>query len=346
MWHNNVIMIARKRSSGVTHQQIADKLGVSRQLVTHALNKTHRTRISKVMREKVIQTAHEMNYQPRGRATYNIGYVLPLDCAYLEAEHVMSLQVESAARAAGYRLVVVGVQGKADITSLSSTFNAQTVDGVISPRWFGGAMSSALPPDVPLLLTTDEYDISEEVDVVCTDAFTTVQSMTQYLIDRGHRRIGLMVGAANIKQHHDIISGVKEAFAANDLSEKDIYLVRGSGSEVSRSLQCDLQRAGATTAWIAASATYAMAILYGLYQQGKSVPEDVSVMSFTDSPSFEAMPISLTATDAFGAKCAGMAVSRIIRKVSKLEETAIHQHVQAHIIERGSVACVRNEALV
>lgn len=338
MWHNDVIMISKGRKGTVTHQQIANKLGVSRQLVTHALNKTHRTRISQQMRRKVEQAARELNYQPRARTTHNIGYVLPLDSDYLEAEHVMSLKVESAARAAGYRLVVVGVQNDHEIATLSEAFNAKTVDGVISPRWFEGTIRSALPEDMPLVLTTDEYDIPEEVDVVCTDAFATVQSMTQYLIHRGHRRIGLIVGTAGIKQHHDIISGTIKAFTMNGLPQGDICLIRGSAKEVSGLMEHHLQVPNAATAWIASSATYAMAILYGLYRQRLSVPEDVSVMSFTDSPSFEAMPVALTSTDAFGEQVAEVAVSRILWKVSELEETAAHQHLQAQIIERASVA--------
>lgn len=332
MWYNNAIMITKRRGSGVTHQQIADKLGVSRQLVTHALNRTHRTRISKEMREKVEQAARELNYRPRARTTHNIGYVLPLDSSYLEAEHVMSLHVEKAARALGYRLVVMGVQGETDISSLSSTFNMQSVDGVISPRWFGGAMRSALPPDLPLVLVTDEYDIDEDVDVICIDAFTTLQSMTQYLIDRGHRRIGLIVGKGGIKQHHDIISGMQKAYEINNIPIQDICLVRGKSELVLRNI---LKKTNAPTAWLVSSATYAMVIMYGIYQQGLRVPEDISVMSFLDSPSFEAMPLALTATNI---NIAELAVSRLIQKLTEQEKTAFHQHLQADIIERDSVA--------
>ena len=343
MWHNNVIMIAKKRRGAVTHQQIADKLGVSRQLVTHALNKTHRTRISLEMRKKVEQAARELNYQPRARTTHNIGYVLPLDSSYLEAEHVMSLQVESVARAAGYRLVVVGVQGEKDIASLSDAFNVQTVDGVISPRWFGGAIRSALPPDLPLVLTTDEYDIDADIDVICVDAFATFQSMTQYLIDKGHRRIGLVVGKAAIKQHHDIISGVRKAYENNDFPRRDICLVQGNTEEANRLLGDILPKANAPTAWLASSATHAMSILYGIYQQGLLVPRDVSVMSFTDSPSFEAMPVALTVTKS---DVAELAVSRLIQKVTGPEKPTEHQHLQAEIMERDSVINMKLTSLI
>lgn len=322
----------------VTQQDIADRLGVSRELVAHALNKTHRTRISAEMRHKVEQLAREMNYKPRRLTTHNIGYLLPTSGTYLEAEHALAIHVEGMARAAGYRLILIGMKEVAELDSLSEALNPKTVDGVISPRWYSGKIRHALSPDIPLVVVADEDNISPDVDVVSIDAHATIKNMAQYLIDRGHRQIGLAMSAVDtVKQHRDIVRGARDALRANGLPVDNLTFARGSTEEVAASLKTLLAQPQMPTAWITSTSAYALAIAFGLNYHGKRIPEDVSVMSFLDSRQFNALPTSLTSTTAFGAELAQMAVARLIEKIEGTSSEAQHQLVAARIIERASV---------
>lgn len=334
-------MIAEHKSSSsgpVTQQEIANQLGVSRQLVTHVLNKTHRTRISAEMRHKIEATAREMNYRPRRLTTHNIGYLLPATGAFLEAEHVFALYVGQIAQEAGYRLNIVNVQKNAGLNSLSETFNAKTVDGVISSCWLDGKIRQALPDNIPLVLVADDDGIADDVDVISMDAHATAQIMTQYLLDYGHRRIGLVMSAEDkIKQHRDFFRGVQDTMQRNGLPSKNLVGVRGAIEEVVPNLGQSLTRPEAPTAWIASSPMYTSAVLLGLYAHGHSVPKTASVISLFDSPSYAASPIPLTATTAFGKAVAEKAVARLIAQIEGEKTPPSHLCAEAKIIERASV---------
>src|SRR5690606_26043074 len=118
------------------------------------------------------------------------------------------LQLERAVQEAGYRLSTYGLRHESQLSALSETFNAQTVDGIISPEWFAGKIQHVTPPDVSLLLLADADNVSEDVDVVSIDACATVFAMTQYLLNFGHERIGIVLNSDDtVKQHRDIIRG-------------------------------------------------------------------------------------------------------------------------------------------
>lgn len=323
----------------ITQQEIAEKAGVSRALVTHALNGTRHSRISEETRRTIQRVARELNYRPRSLTTHNIGYLLPIDNAYLEAEHTFSLQVERAARLAGYRLITFGVQDESELDSLPETFNAKTVDGVIAPRWYDGKIRHALPPEVPLLVVADDDHIAPEVDVVSTDARATIRAMTQYLLDYGHERIGVVLSASDeVKQHRDIVQGGLDALRDNRLSDDHLVFTRGVVEGVVASMKEVLAGPEVPTAWIAASSTYATAVFLGLYARGYQIPQNVSMMSFFDSPSFQAFPVPLTATTAFGVEVAEKAMERLVAKIEREAGAPLHQSIAARIIERASVA--------
>lgn len=332
-------MITTRRESSVTQQQIADRLGISRQLVTHALNGTRHSRISEETREEIRRVARELNYRPRSLTTHNIGYLLPTDGAYLEAEHTFTLKVEHHARKASYRLITYGVCEESQLDNLAETFNAKTVDGVISSRWYDGKIQQFLPADVPLVLVTDEYGIAPEVDVVTSDARATLAAMTTHLLNMGHRRIGLAGSAVDtVKQHRDIIEGATQALGDWGLPSQQLVLLRGEAHEIYDGLRRLAQQALLPTAWIGTSSTYTTALATGLYTMGLRIPEDVSVMSFIDSPSFVCFPAPLAATTAFGDEVAERALWRLVQKIEGDMTPARHECVAAQILERSSVA--------
>ncbi len=61
----------------ITHQHIADKLGISRTLVTSALHGSSGSRISSERRREIENLAREMGYRPRNMTTRVIACIMP-----------------------------------------------------------------------------------------------------------------------------------------------------------------------------------------------------------------------------------------------------------------------------
>lgn len=331
-------MIAKPRERQVTQQQIADSVGVSRQLVTHALSGTRGARMSDEVRAKIETAAHDLNYRPRNLTTHNIGYVLPLNESYLEGEHILALAIERAAHAANHRLLITGVRNEEDFRTLPKVLNAKTVDGVISPAWFGGRLREALPEEAPCVLVANEDGMDDAEDVVSTDYLQAGAAMAKYLIDYGHQRIGLIIAPADVKQHRELRDGIMQQMQRAGLPIDNFYLCRTVREDASQRLTELILRPDAPTAWIAASPSFTLTTLLILHSLGRTIPEQVSLLAFFDTPHFAVLPVPISATTALGSEVANRCVRRLLKKIENPNTAGRHELLSVEIIERQSVA--------
>ena len=121
-------MLITRPAEGITQQQIANAMGVSRQLVSHALHGTRSSRISPDTRREIRHQACLMGDLPRNRTAYTVGFVTPLESQLLAGESRFMVMVGQALRLAGYRIMLQNLQ-KPDGNSepLSETLNAKVV---------------------------------------------------------------------------------------------------------------------------------------------------------------------------------------------------------------------------
>lgn len=330
----------------ITHQQIAEKLGVSRTLVTGALHGTRRSGISLQTQQEIERIAREMGYQPRNVTTHNIGYVLPVEKMTLEVEAAFLLHIEEALRENGYRLTLAGFNPN-EPPSLSETLNPKTVDGVIFSRWHGGAIRNIVSSKIPWILTSDEDGVEEDVDLVAVDMAQTLRNVTNYLLSLGHERICLIVGYSDIKYHRMVQSGVREVLSAAGLPETNLRTIEVIGGEqielgcnrpLAESLLAAMQQPDAPTAVIAANPGQALPALYALRTAGYRVPADVSLISVADIHQFKALRPVLTTTTAFDRHVTAQVVQRMIEKIKNPDAPPQRVLLPGEIVERESVA--------
>lgn len=324
----------------ITHQDIADYLGVSRVAVTQALHQTRKTTLSPALQARILEAARELNYRPSNVATYTIGFVSNMHSFALAGEGQYLMAMDEALRESGYRIALANVRD-GDLEPLRKILTPKTVDGVIFSRWFEGRVRDLLPPEVPWIVTSEEDDISDDVDQVSMDTVATAQLITRHLLELGHRRLALVTGLGERHYHGHIKQGVQAAIENSRTgAQLSSVIAVAQDWEMREPFLKMLNARHKPTAIIAISPEKTIAVLNLLQGTGHRVPEDVSVVSFLDSRLFEPLMPRITATTA-GANTVKIAARHLLDKIQDPLRPARKILLPGEMIVRESVGAAK-----
>lgn len=174
---------------------------------------------------------------------------------------------------------------------------------------------------------------------VSMDDEGSARQATQHLVDHGHRRIGFISGSSEYALSGWRIEGWRAVMAAHGL-QTDGLLAEGDfsyglGEVAARRL---LERADRPTAIIASNDQMALATLEVARALGIAVPQDLSLISFDNTPLVHFTQPPLTAVDQPIAATTSKAVELIIAAQKGEPPPAALTVVSASIFERDSVA--------
>ena len=179
------------------------------------------------------------------------------------------------------------------------------------------------------------------VDVVTINNTESARSATALLAAHGHRRIAIISGPASSTTGRDRIAGYREALEAAGLEQDDL-LIRSAafrGAAGGDAMTALLNLEDPPTALVVANTAQVTAVLRRLAHAGVSIPDDLSVIVFEDSPWTELMTPPLTIVrqpiDLLARHSVQLALSNANGKTSG-KPTVIR--VDAELVERSSVA--------
>lgn len=136
---------------------------------------------------------------------------------------------------------------------------------------------------IPVVLV-NRYIRSLDLDVVRIDNYRGGYLAAQYLIENGHRRIAHLAGPKNSSSVEDRLRGFQHAMQDNGLIFSEDDLVFGNLSrDCGKNFAKWLARGDYTATYIGNDYMTAGAI-HQLTKLGLRVPEDISIISFDDSP--------------------------------------------------------------
>jgi DNA-binding LacI/PurR family transcriptional regulator len=327
-----------KNSGKVTHQAIADALGVSRTLVTHALHGTRSSLINKETQQRILEVAYSMGYQVQARTTHCIGYVMPLHELCGESDTQFLLHVEAELRTRGYRLMLVNWDGE-NVDELSKALNPKTVDGVILADWYDGAARRGLVRELPLVVASEQEGVSHEVDVVAVDLEGTLSNILRHLVSHGHERIGLITSQVEWDYFRHIREAMQKAIrrVGHPIDNYSLLTSQANSQDIGAVLRKTMKRSDAPTAFILSDLWRALPALWAFHGAGYEVPKDVSLIAIFDSPQFLRISPYLSATDAVGTELAVRVVERLLQRIEAPGVLPQHIAVAGQVIERDSV---------
>jgi LacI family transcriptional regulator len=174
---------------------------------------------------------------------------------------------------------------------------------------------------------------------VSMDDAGSAATATRHLIDHGHRRIACIAGASAYELSGWRVDGWRAAMTEAGLAT-DGLLDAGDFSHASgraAALRL-LARPDRPTAIIASNDQMAIATLEVAREQGLCVPDDLSIISFDNTPIVQFAQPPLTAIDQSIAATASTAVELIIAHLKGAPPPARLTSVPSTLISRASVA--------
>jgi len=303
---------------------VAREAGVSKKTVSNALNDYPYMRPE--TKQRVLEAAARLNYVRnesaralRSGRSHTIGLVLPdLKNAYFAelADAIM----ESAERV-GYKVVIHQAKGvrERELESLhSGTLGA--LDGILlNVLALGDADAYLFVSDVPIVLLGDHLSVTpaDHVTMANVDA---ARSMTDFLLETGHRRIavvgahrGEVIGSAGLR-----LRGYREALEAHGVAfDEDLigYVDRWHRSDGAAMMGEILDRGIEIDAVFGLNDMLALGVLRTLRERGVAVPEDVSVVGYDDIEEAQYALPALTTVDPGVQTIAQKSVERLLARI-------------------------------
>jgi len=246
-------------------------------------------------RERVLEAARELRYTPnlaaRGLATSK-SYLLAL--LYDNATPSYILKVQQGAtlscQDAGYHLIVHPMRGsmQMDEDDAAQALERLPVDGVIltSPLSDNPAILAALTK-LNIRFTCLGASLGQTAHkIIGIDNHSAAKDMTEFLIKSGHKDIGFVKGHPNHLSSRLRFNGFKAAMAAARLTLNHEWIAQGdysftSGEVAARGIFSRTQR---PTAIFASNDDMAAGVVSVASRQGLSVPDQLSVTGFDDTP--------------------------------------------------------------
>ena len=177
---------------------------------------------------------------------------------------------------------------------------------------------------------------------VSMDDEGSARRATRHLIDHGHSRIGFISGSHEYNLSGWRVAGWKAEMAVANLATTEL-LAEGDFSYSSGEMAAQrlLGMTSRPTAIIASNDQMALATLEVARGMGLRVPEDLSLISFDNTPLMNFTQPPLTAVDQPIAAMASKAVELIIAAQKDHEIPKTLTVVPGGLIERGSVAAAK-----
>jgi LacI family transcriptional regulator len=274
----------------VTIKNIAQHLGVAASTVARALS--HDQRISPATRAKVAQAALDLGYvansaarQMRSQRSHMVGLVIPdvLNAFYSTAAQAISQSFDEA----GYQMVLCISEDKPEVEMRQVRSLAEArVDGIVwvptlkpmpqTVTWLESIAHAQLIRKCPLL-KSDWFGIDDE---------DTTRQATQHLLGLGHRHIAYIGGPQALSTGNDRLQGFLQAMhaAQAQVDHSAVFCDAPDAASGQRVMAQLLLRNPRPTAVVMSTSRGTEGALEALRLQATSVPAELSVVGFNDSP--------------------------------------------------------------
>jgi DNA-binding LacI/PurR family transcriptional regulator len=335
----------------ITLKEVAAQAGVSYQTVSKVLN--HKVQVSPETESKIWEAAQALGYQPnqlarslRSQRSCLIGYswspVPPEFHNPIIDQFVQSML--NAVEGTGYNLLCFRQPpGTAPLEAYRELVDTHRVDAfVLSDVEFNDPrvifLSGRHFPFVAFGRTDQEWDIPY-VDV---DGAFGVRQVVRHLIERGHRRVGVLTWPEGSRVGEDRMEGYFTALHDAGIAPQREWILRGDGvfsfGYDSAMHWLDLPPAIRPTAVVAFNDYMAIGVKQALEERGLQVGVDMAVTGFDDTPLVKYLTPPLTSVRQPIWEVGQRIVSMIVDLLE--ERPLIYRHLimQPEIIIRESSA--------
>ena len=292
-----------------TLEDVARRAGVSVATAGRALG--NYGRVSTKTRTLVLRAARDLNYHPnalaRGmkqRLTYTVGLIVGNICNPFFSTIVRA--VEGTLINRGYNLIICDSDEDVDKEiSHSQVLFQRRVDGLIvsptasSEGTSSGAVKLISERGIPLILI-DRLVPGIRAPVVAADNMGGAFDATKYLLQLGHKRIGIIVGRKTLGSMTARVEGYRRALNSVGTTFDESLVVDGVDVGVQGGDYAAQQLLALTprpTAMIAMNNLLVLGALNAVRAKGLRIPRDISIIGWDDFDSASHLRVPLTVVD-------------------------------------------------
>lgn len=279
--------------SSATIIDVARHAGVSIKTVSRVLN--FEPNVREQTRAKVLAAAEALKYRPNVSARSLAGarsYLIGLLFDNPSPAYVADVQMGAVARCrqAGYHLIVEPIDSEAaDLDAvIEPMLDTLKVDGLIltPPVCDNAVILDALDRAGASYVRIAPENEPDRSAYVHMDDRRAAYDMTAYLLGLGHAGVGFVIGHPDHGASHLRYEGYRQALADHGRPFREDHVRQGqfsfrSGFEAGESLLTGAER---PTAVFASNDDMALGVMAAAHRLGLSIPEQLSVAGFDDTP--------------------------------------------------------------
>lgn len=333
----------RRTTRTVGLRDVARVAGVSTATVSRAMNNPDA--VSQELRTRIASVVRHLGWVPDGaaralttRRTGTIGAVFPTLTHGDFARAIQALQHELAAR--GYTLLLACSEYKPEQEyDQVRKFIERGVDALL-------LVGEAHHADLPALLekrkvhyvNTFVYNPTTHGTCVGPDNRKALYRLTNYLIDLGHKRFGLIAQSTkNNDRAQARLQGVRDALSEKSMAIQPAHFAEGywSLSEGRQLFRRIVEQQPWPTAVICGNAYLAVGALLEAQTMGIRVPEDMSIVGYDDIDIMAELPVSITTVRVLSDEVGRRAARLLVAKVEG-DEIELDYECDAEIVVRKS----------
>lgn len=340
----------------VTLNDIAEMAGVSVSTVSRVLNKkATEYRISPDTEEVILDAARKLKYRPnqlarglRLKKTNILGVVAP-DVSNPFFAYIIK-RVQNVAHQLGYSIVVCNTDEnlEQEIEHVNVLYRNR-VDGLIAMpvgqdyRHFQEWVEKGRP-----VVLLDRCFEGISTSKVLVDNFSGSYDAVAHLIDHGHERIAFIQGLPGTFTNTERLRGYHAALADHRIPVNDEMIVGGDFREENGYLETKLllMMADPPTAIFATSDLITLGALKAIYEEGLTIPDDVSMVMFDDFEFAPYLKCPVTAVRQPKELMGEMAVKLLVDELKGESKGGRRVVLKTELVLRDSVARPRTSSLV
>jgi LacI family transcriptional regulator len=332
-------------SARITIREVAKRAEVSLTTVSRVINQADVVRPA--IRARVLGAMDELGYVPdaiaqslRTQSTMTVGCIVP-DISFPAFSSTIGA-AEERLRMAGYTMQVMATQENREREiEILTLCRRRRLSGLITTigRDDDKTIQEAIAGlKVPAVLL--DRKLSIPIDAVCTDHFQGALQATQYLLQLGHRHIGLITLTEHALPGRERRRAFHEAHNGAGLSYNPDWIVGpGFESDHAYRIAYNLLNMQPRPTAIMAGGFPTIGIMRAARSLGISIPQDLSLISFgdTDFADLLSPPLTVVRWDnrEIGKIAADILISRIM---AKLADGPTQVVLPSELVVRGSCA--------
>ena len=299
---------------------VAKLCGYSKATVSRAFASPEQ--VSEKTRNKIYQAAQQLNYTPdaiaramvRGR-TDNIGFIIYEKQYPVVMNPFYSPIFESVMQTCGRKGYSLFISSHGDLKLPNGqTCVKKQLDGIILAGHSDEQLVSDLRrQNMPVVLLNNELDM-DDLTCITTDQYGGAALAMRHLIEKGHRRIGLLAGNFSPHVYMSRYNAYRDVLTENgcEINPQLIKTIEPTVEDAIESTQKLLALEHRPTALFCTNDTIAIGAVKAILRSGLRIPEDIAVVGYDDSENSRMIEPELTTVQVDKTAMGRLAAERLI----------------------------------